>query len=199
MAGLLVGTLAFACFFVYDLNQLHQNLRCLRWLFAAGCTLLAGATAWLLFSGRVLFSPPPFWSALAWAVCAVFLFLLVYTLFFALPFGKTYIKGDSRRVCDTGVYALCRHPGFLWLAGAYLFAFLACGRAAMMCAFVLFTIYNFCYVAVQDRRVFPRLFDGYHFYRDTTPFVIPNTASVRRCLRTLRGGADSSCGGGEPD
>ena len=125
MAGLLVGTLAFACFFVYDLNQLHQNLRCLRWLFAAGCTLLAGATAWLLFSGRVLFSPPPFWSALAWAVCAVFLFLLVYTLFFALPFGKTYIKGDSRRVCDTGVYALCRHPGFLWLAGAYLFAFLA--------------------------------------------------------------------------
>ena len=117
-------------FFVYDLNQLHQNLRCLRWLFAAGCTLLAGATAWLLFSGRVLFSPPPFWSSLAWAVCAVFLFLLVYTLFFALPFGKTYIKGDSRRVCDTGVYALCRHPGFCRFAGAYLFAFWPAGAPA---------------------------------------------------------------------
>ena len=43
----------------------------------------------------------------------VFFFLLVYSLFFAIPFGSSYTKpGSKRPVCTKGVYALCRHPGF---------------------------------------------------------------------------------------
>ena len=51
----------------------------------------------------------------------LFLCLLIYTLFFALPFEETYCEENKLRAAYTeGMYGLCRHPGVLWFAGAYL-------------------------------------------------------------------------------
>ena len=41
-----------------------------------------------------------------------FLGLLIYTLFFALPFEETYCEDNKLRAAYTeGMYGVCRHPG----------------------------------------------------------------------------------------
>ena len=60
--------------------------------------------------------------AVAFLGCALcFLLLLIYALFFALPFQETYVvQNVGNKVCAQGMYALCRHPGVLWFTGFYL-------------------------------------------------------------------------------
>ena len=54
-----------------------------------------------------------FISAVFLTAAILFLGLLIYTLFFALPFDETYVKENHERLAYTeGVYALCRHPAF---------------------------------------------------------------------------------------
>ena len=67
---------------------------------------------------------------------------LIYCLFFALPFEQTYADQDSgSRVCRSGVYALCRHPGVLCFAVMYLLL----GLAALLLAAVIPTVASFLY------------------------------------------------------
>ena len=93
--------------------------------------------------------------------------------------------GALRPLVDTGVYALCRHPGVLWLGGFYLFAWLAAGGAALLAAFALYTALDALYVLWQDRVIFPVSIEHYAAYRRSTPFLLPTAASLRRCLATL--------------
>ena len=59
-------------------------------------------------------------SILLLGIATIFFVLLIYTLFFALPFDKTYQNESEKRMAYTeGVYALCRHPGVLWFIGFY--------------------------------------------------------------------------------
>ncbi len=155
-------------------------------LFTLGCALLAAATLGLL-AGRG--APRP--AALVWwALAAAMLGLLAYTLLAALPAGGSDVlppqPGQLRPLVDTGVYALCRHPGVLWLGGFYLFAWCAAGGAALFAAFWLFTALDTLYVFWQDRVVFPASIEHYAEYKAQTPFLLPGAASVRRCLHTLK-------------
>lgn len=154
-------------------------------LFSLGSVLLAAATLGLL-AGRGI---PRLASLPWWCLAACMLGLLLYTLFAALPAGGSGMlppDGASLRpLVDTGVYALCRHPGVLWLGGFYLFAWCAAGGRALLAAFVLFTGLDVLYVWWQDRVVFPRSIRGYCEYRQTTPFLWPTPASLRRCLHRL--------------
>ncbi len=75
-----------------------------------------------------------------------FLALLIYTLFFALPFEETYCEENKLRAAYTeGVYGLCRHPGVLWFAGAYL---LHVGNVWRMETGNLFSAYDFLELSV---------------------------------------------------
>jgi protein-S-isoprenylcysteine O-methyltransferase Ste14 len=52
-----------------------------------------------------------------WPLLLVSVCLLVYSLFFEIPFQQTYVDarvGDE--LVKTGTYALVRHPGALWFA-----------------------------------------------------------------------------------
>lgn len=151
-------------------------------VFAAACLVLAGASGGLLLetgagSGR---SAPVFWCA-----AAGMLALLVYTVFVAPGSGKPREDGKLPLV-DTGVYALCRHPGVLWLVGVYFFIWCACGGAAWLAAFLLFSAADALYVLWQDRAVFPISIQSYAEYQKSTPFLIPDRNSVRNCLRSSR-------------
>lgn len=164
------GVLAFAMFFLGDLNDWKWNRPALRFLFPLGLFALAGGTAGLIGSaGRC----PVLWARILFFVgAAASLALLVYTLFFALPAEDAYVRQENQRpVCTTGVYALCRHPGFWWFFFLYLCLWGALGVSPA--AVALYTALNLLLVSFEDICVFPARLSGYREYRQNTPFLFP--------------------------
>lgn len=177
MRGLL-GVCAFALFFLSDYNDWKLAKRGLKWCFPAGAVLLAGATVW-----SAVANPPPctHWlRGLFFILSALFLGLLVYTLFFAVPAEASYAcPGQSRAVVAKGPYALCRHPGVLCFAGLYACLWAATGLPLWEA--VLYSGLNVLLVLFEDCCVFPARLTGYAAYRRTTPFLLPNWQSIRAC------------------
>ena len=122
-----------------------------------------------------------------------FLGLLIYTLFFALPFEETYCKENKLRAAYTeGVYGLCRHPGVLWFAGAFLCMWGMLGGWRPGIYFGLMIFWNYLYIIFQDLWTFPRTFFNYREYQQNTPFLIPNGKSIRACMKSIRKCSDQS-------
>ena len=184
-----LGALAFGLMVLSDYGQVLRGRRGAGMLFPLGGALLIAATAALLV--RRWRTAPPGPGSLCWvAGSPLMLLLLIYTLFFALPAGgssaATAQKDELRPLVDTGVFALCRHPGVLFLGGFYACLWGALGGWALGLAFVLFTLLDAAYAAWQGETVFPRSIRGYAAYRAATPRFIPTPGSLRRCLHTLR-------------
>ena len=158
-------------------------------LFPLGCLLLAGATA-VLAGRRLGQGGLPLGAAVVWLLlAAAALALLIHTLFFALPAagsGALPPCGHLRPLADRGVYALCRHPGVLWLGLFYGCLWAALGGADLGRACLLYTGLDVLYALWQDRRVFPRTIAGYGGYQGRTPFLIPTLQSMRACAATWR-------------
>ena len=173
--------LAFALFFLGDCNDWKWGRAALRACFPAGVLLLAAAAARQCVRG----AERPLALRLSFGFLgAAFLGLLVYTLFFALPAKDAYARQETgRQACTVGVYALCRHPGVLWLAGVFLC--LWAGFGLPLLAVLLTTALNLGLVAFEDGWVFPAQLAGYEDYRRETPFLLPTRASIRRCRETL--------------
>lgn len=181
------GIFAFFLFVIYDINSVKQKFKWMKSAFFIGVLLLAAATGTLMVRnwGRGGAGGAGQWTAMVFV--AVFLGLLIYTLFFALPFGKTYVKKDgSPEVCADGVYALCRHPGVLWFIGLYLCLAIAVPEPSVICAGVIFCVCNLLYVIVQDVWTFPNCFADYRSYKKKVPFLIPTGKSLSECIRTLK-------------
>ena len=174
----IMGACAFVLFFLNDLNDWKWSCSFLKVCFPAGLVMLFWATAAEAFSGPAFTAGAVRLCLLALAV--VFGALLVYTLFFALPVQEAYgSQGEVRAVCTESVYALCRHPGVLWFAGLYLCLWAATGVSLLSAA--VYCGLNVALVWFEDRIVFPARLAGYDEYRRTTPFLIPNGASIARC------------------
>lgn len=176
MLYIICGAAAYALFLVYDLNGAGKNLAPLKPLFALGLVLLFGATAGVIInSASRAYAATPVFSAAA----ALMLVLLIYTLFFALPFKDAYVDGRPT-LCTTGMYALCRHPGVLWLGLMYAALYGALPCALTGASALLFTTLDIGYALFQDVYTFPRIFPDYGGYRRLAPFLIPNPASIKR-------------------
>lgn len=187
MFALWLGVLGFLCYFLYDVNSVGRIAGWMNRLFMIGTILIVVATSVLFWKRRsVLFQTP---MDLLWIAGGVFfLYLLIYTLFFALPFDETYVKESRYRKAYTeGVYALCRHPGVLWFAGMYLFAALLWKSLEGLIFFVVMVILNIFYVIFQDYYSFPKTFSNYREYQRSTPFLIPNRKSIQQCRNSKRG------------
>ena len=197
MWQLVLGTAGFVLYFIYDINSICMKHALMQKFFALGSILVVASVI------------AEFWSA--WGQCSrnrgamigfgigalFFLGLLIYTLFFALPFEETYCEENKLRGAYTeGVYGLCRHPGVLWFAGAYLCMWGMLGGWKNGIYFLLMIFWNCLYIVFQDLWTFPRTFFNYREYRQNTPFLIPNGKSIRVCLTSIRkngnqSGADS--------
>lgn len=187
MFALWLGVLGFLCYFLYDINSVGRIAGWMNRLFMIGTILIVAATSVLFWKRRsVLFQTP---MDLLWMAGGVFfLYLLIYTLFFALPFDETYVKESRYRKAYTeGVYALCRHPGVLWFAGMYLFAALLWKSLEGLIFFVVMVILNIFYIIFQDCYSFPKTFSNYREYQRSTPFLIPNRKSIQQCRNSKRG------------
>ena len=116
-----------------------------------------------------------------------FLVCLYIPCFFALPFEETYCEENKLRAAYTeGVYGLCRHPGVLWFAGAFLCMWGMLGGWRPGIYFGLMIFWNYLYIIFQDLWTFPRTFFNYREYQQSTPFLIPNGKSIRACMKSIR-------------
>lgn len=172
-----LGIIAFALYFLYDLN--NGKYRIPRAFFASGTLLLAAATvadlAHAFSSGAIRGAG----DILLLAAAGGALLLLIYCLFFALPFAATYTQASvPRRVCRTGAYALCRHPGILCFFALYLFLSLAALPQKLWINGAVFSLLNLAYAGFQDRYSFPKTFCDYSDYQKSVPFLIPTKKSI---------------------
>lgn len=187
MIALCLGGGGFLCYFIYDVNSVRKIAGWMNGLFMTGTILIVAATTVLFWkSRRVLFQTP---ADLFWMAGGVFfLCLLVYTLFFALPFEETYVEESRYREAYTeGMYALCRHPGVLWFAGVYLCTAMLWKSEEGILFSAVMVLLNLFYVIFQDVYSFPRTFSNYQEYKKSTPFLIPNGKSIQRCRNSRRG------------
>ena len=160
MQQIILGSAGFLLYFIYDINSVRKQNRLLQKFFAAGTILV---------------------------VLSLFMELLIYTLFFALPFEQTYCEENRLRAAYTeGVYGLCRHPGVLWFAGAYLCMWGMFGGWKQGIYFLLMIFWNYLYIIFQDLWTFPQTVFNYREYQKNTPFLIPNKESIQACFYSVR-------------
>lgn len=186
MIYLVLGTIAFGLFIVYDLNSLYWGVHVIHTFFTAGIVVLTACV--IMLAGRI-FSHGDV-AFLQYGVLTVPLILaiisfvlMIYSLFFALPFKKTYVEeAGPGTVCTEGMYALCRHPGVLWFCLFFLFASVALGDKLFATCGLYYSVLNIGYGVFQDKVTFMKILTGYVEYKQHTPFLIPNTASIKKAI-----------------
>ena len=182
--NIIMGIIGFLFCYLYDFNQVYLHKNWLRGSFFIGNVLLASASI-LLWVPYVVSPTFDFISIGLLLLYFVFVGLLIYTLFFALPFHTTYAQQKSNKTCNVGVYALCRHPGFWCMLLLYAVQSLLIHNEQMWLAFIVFNMLNLGYIIIQDTYIFVILFKDYRQYKKQVPFLIFNRNSVRNCMRTL--------------
>ncbi len=186
MVFIILGIMAYLLFFLYDINSIIIKNKLLKGCFFAGICLLTAATTGIIISTADQVKLSIIRTGLCGLMAAVFLTLLIYTLFFALPFQDTYLGTEAPpKVYQNGVYALCRHPGVLWFIGMYLFLGLMLQLPIFYIASAIFSGLNVLYVIFQDSWTFMRIFPDYKQYKQETPFLIPGIHSIRKCMKTI--------------
>ena len=182
MSFLWLGCLSFATLYLFD--RLKMQGKNVPLLFALGCTGIFAGSFGCFFAGNVRFILWPWMRAILLLLAAAEGLVMLWALFFALPKG-TY-GGNSSATVDRGLYALCRHPGVLCFVEMHIYLWLLSGRDMMLAAAILFTACDVLHVYVQDKIYFPKTLHGYEDYKKTTPFLIPNRASIDRCIKTFK-------------
>ena len=184
--SIFLGVLGFVLYFIYDINSICWNNRLLQKLFLMGTILVVVSTGYTFYLQReFLYSGS---RLIIWGIAtAVFFFLLIYTLFFALPFDATYVNENTEREAYTqGIYGLCRHPGVLWFSAFYICLSLMIDSSRFRFLATALIILNILYVVFQDIWTFPRSFSNYGEYQKNTPFLLPTIHSIKYCMQTLR-------------
>ncbi len=188
MIYMILGVLAFGLFFLYDINSVLWQDKVLHKSFFAGCMILAVST--VLFTIKFFSSERIHmiqWICLLLTIISFLLF--IYTLFFALPFDKTYREMEGPACVYTGgIYSLCRHPGVLWMFFFYVFLGGFLNSFTVILIGIVYSILNIAYVVLQDCWTFPKTLAGYDEYKNTTPFLIPTKDSIKKCWNTIYSG-----------
>lgn len=183
MGYILAGCAAFVFLYIFDINKIFGFNKIFNIFFGIGIVILGASTLGISLTGEKNFNFSSLIHIIFWMLAFVSFLLLLYALFFALPFSKTYIKlSKKNHVVDKGMYALSRHPGVIWFFIMYIFLWLASGKWIVLIAGLIWTIMDVIHVYVQDRWIFPKTLTGYEKYQKTTPFLIPNRTSLLKSL-----------------
>lgn len=185
MEYIFTGSIAFILFFLFDYYKL-KNFNSAR--NAASITGLILFLYSLVMTGSS--SPKLHFPVLVHLISvfllAVSIVLLIYSLFLELPFRATYNQGnENNSLVVTGTYALCRHPGVLWLFLSLIFTFFITGAIQVAAAAIIWTSINSLYVFLQEKLFFCRMFPGYKEYQRRTPMLIPNSQSMKKCIESF--------------
>jgi protein-S-isoprenylcysteine O-methyltransferase Ste14 len=186
MTGILFGAASFIVLFWVDPVSMKGMRYVKPALWLVGSALLVSGVALCLRHPRRIPLPAAL-APVGWALLGLFSALLLYSLFAEIPLAAAYVRaGQPPHVVSRGTYALCRHPGVLWFAGALGGLFLARGSLALLVAIPVWTGLDVLWVALQERLFFVRMFgQEYRSYQRTVPFLVPTPGSVRACARTI--------------
>lgn len=184
---IVAAAMAYVLFLLYDLTAMKQT-RGAYLVFFAGGLLMATATLCLILRAYpVKAFENHLWLTIFFLAAALMsLGLLIWVLFFSVPAKDTYVKGGKNPVVTGGWYALCRHPGVIFFGAFYLFIYLAFQTIELLIAFAVLTLLDIVYVAVQDQYIFPKTLDGYEAYQQTTPFILPSAASIKKTFGEMK-------------
>ena len=126
-------------------------------------------------------------SPLGWTLLAISVYLMMYSLYAALPFSKTYVKtGLSSQLVTGGLYSIVRHPWLLFFALAMIGLTMGSRSILAMEAGIVWTTLSSGLVYFQDRWVFPMMFHGYAEYQKTTPMLMPTKSSLSAFFKGLK-------------
>ena len=171
---IVLGILAFALMLLGDINDARFGKKPLKLCFPLGVILLAVATYLGCDFERI---------SVIWCVAAgAFLLLLLYSLFGSFSVKDAYVEQPGgRRVCDRGLYAMCRHPGVLFFAGLYI---CLCFAVRFPAAHTLtYITLDLLLAVLEDIAIFPKVLGGYDEYKTGVPFIITTTESLRNTFR----------------
>ncbi len=168
---LLIGSGGFVLCFLYDWNRVFWKKSWMTGFFGIGC--LGQVAAGVSFIYEAWNNQSSGW--LIWIGLSVICLIgLIYTLFFALPFDSTYRQeADQHKVCRTGIYGVCRHPGIWWFFGCFLCLGGACGSKTVLVYGMILSLINLLYAWYQDKWIFPHEFSDYEDYQKEVPFLLP--------------------------
>lgn len=171
---MLLGIMAFALMLLGDLNDARLGKKPLKLCFPLGVLLLAASTYFGCDFKRV---------NIIWCIAAgAFLLLLLHSLFGSFSVKDAYVEQPGgRRVCDRGLYAMCRHPGVLFFAGLYVCLHFAVGLPTSHT--LLYIALNLLLAVLEDGTFFPKVLEGYDEYKTRVPFIIPTIESLRNTFR----------------
>ena len=186
MIYIVIGALGLLVIHLFDIVSLKRVPKAKPGIWGLGSGLLVYALIKICLAPDKL--QLPVWSTwLGWGLLSVSLPLLIHSLFIHLPFRKTYITtGVGDKLITTGVYALVRHPGVLWLTLIMLSLVLVSRSSLLLIASPTFILLNILLVVLEDRFFFDRMFDKYDSYKRETPMLIPNRRSANTFIRSLR-------------
>ncbi len=182
-----MGIIGFLFCYLYDVNQVKLHKQYLKGSFFIGSALICIASITMFITSFTYFNFTIL-GFLYLLLYIIFLGLLIYTLFFALPFDQTYAQQEVNKTYRDGVYALCRHPGFWCMFFLYLMQAFAFSTSEVWWAFIIFNSMNLIYILLQDYWSFPKLFVDYEQYKRAVPFLLIKKNNVARCWRTLKKG-----------
>lgn len=182
--------LCFACFILFDLNDVVWKKKAGRFLFYAGSVGIVAVTVAAVVKECGNMEKILLRTVIFSVIALIGLWMLVYTLFFAFPaedaYGKNTIEKKQREAYTEGVYALSRHPGVFFMTLLYVGLYGVFLTEPMLLLLLVTTGCNVAYVIFQDIWTFPRLFLNYGEYKKSTPFLIPSGKSIRRCIKTMK-------------
>ena len=105
---------------------------------------------------------------------AIFLAILVYTLYFALPFDNTYCQGGgSAQGLPLRYVWLVPSSRHLVVLAAFFCVGLSTGNMNRVMLSLCLSFLNLLYAWYQDRLIFVEEFSDYREYREQVPFLLP--------------------------
>jgi protein-S-isoprenylcysteine O-methyltransferase Ste14 len=182
----LVVILVFSLYIIYDINSISIKNGVLSKFFLLGSLIFLVENTIILSTllFRINFNLK---NILLLFLSLVFFILLIYTLFFSLPFNETYVDEDkTRQVVRTGMYSLSRHIGVLWFIFMYICLIIVFKDHTFTIFALISCLMNLIYIVFQDNYSFLKLFDDYQEYKEEVSFLIPTINSLKKFV-TERG------------
>ena len=182
---ILSGVLGFLTGYIFDLPLVARS-RPLRVAFGfIHMTLLAYGFAGLAAIPEQLQAVPCWVSYLAWLSTGVFVLLFIYSVFIEISVHSWLLGFGKRQVVKTGSYAMCRHPGNIWLM--FVMASLALATRSLWLSVTLpiWIAMDLVWVWIQEKFCFPELLPGYESYKREVPMLIPTWKSTRQAITTI--------------
>lgn len=128
----------------------------------------------------------PSWiSKPAWVSTVTFLLLFIYTVFIEISVRSWFLGVGKNQLVTSGSYAMCRHPGTIWVIGMMVSLTLATRSVWLFLTLPLWITLDLLWVWIQERFCFPRLFAGYDRYKLEVPAFLPNRQSLKRAIATF--------------